>query len=139
MTTRYPFPHQRLDAYQRALELLADVDTAQRRIPRGYRPLADQLLRAATSVALNLGEAARRDAGERAKGPRSSRSESASRYGAGEKRACFSRARGECGEVAVAIEIAATLGFVPKPDAEQLLVLAGRVAAMLTRLIQRHQ
>ncbi len=120
MNPRHPFPHHRLDAYHRAVDLLTGVHTAQQRIPRGHRPLADQLVRAATSVALNLGEGA-------------------NRYGTGEKRACFSRARGECGEVAVAIEIAVALGFIPAADAAQLLELAGRVAAMLTRLIQRHQ
>ncbi len=120
MTTRHPFPHHRLDAYHRAAELLGLVDTAQKRIPRGYRQLADQLLRAATSIVLNLGEGA-------------------NLFGAGEKRAAFSRARGECGEVAVAIEVAAMLGFVPKTDELEMLELAGRVGAMLTRLIQRHR
>jgi four helix bundle protein len=82
--------------------------------------LADQLLRAATSVALNLGEGA-------------------NRYSVGEKRAAFSIARGECGEVAVAVEVGARLGLIPEADAARLLELAGRVAAMLTRLVQRNR
>jgi four helix bundle protein len=120
MTTRHGFAHHKLDAYHRSAELLGRVHTAQKRIPRGYRSLADQLLRAATSVVLNLGEGA-------------------NRYGVGEKRAAFSRARGECGEVAVAIEVATALGFIASADAEEMLELAGRVAAMLTRLIQRQR
>lgn len=117
--TKFPFPHHELDAYRLALDLLRGVHGAAPRIPRGHRQLADQLLRAATSVVLNLGEGA-------------------NRYSAGEKRASFSRARGECGEVAVAVEVAWTMGWLTEVEASKLLVLAGRVGAMLTRLIQRH-
>lgn len=121
MTTpaKFPFPHHKLDAYRRALELLRGAHAVAPRIPRGHRQLADQLLRAATSIVLNIGEGA-------------------NRYSAGEKRASFSRARGECGEVAVAIEVACALGWLPDVEATKLLALAGRVGAMLTRLIQRH-
>ena len=118
--TRFPFPHQRLDAYHAARELLGQVHAITGRIPRGHRSLADQLQRAATSVALNLGEGA-------------------NRLTSGEKRACFSRARGEAGEVAVAIDIAHMLRMVPEDEAAKAMALAGRVAAMLTGLIQRHR
>ena len=120
MTTLHPFPHHKLDAYHRALDLVCLADRLAAAIPRGHRSLADQLLRAATSVALNL-------------------SEGANRLTSGEKRACFSIDRGECGEAAAAAEIAAALRLVPASDAEQLVAMAGRVGAMLTGLIQRHR
>ena len=118
MSTRpeFPFPHHKLDAYRCALELLEGAHAVAARIPRGHRALADQLLRASTSVVLNIGEGA-------------------NRYTAGEKRASFSRARGECGEVAVAVEITRTLGWTPAAESARLL---HRVGAMPTRLVQRN-
>ena len=81
--------------------------------------MADQLLRATSSVVLNIGEGA-------------------NRYTPGQKRTSFSVARGECGELAVAIEVANTLGWFTDAEATELLELAARVGAMLTKLIQRH-
>lgn len=87
-------------------------------MPRGHSSLADQMGRASVSTVTNIAEGA-------------------NRLGTGEKRQKFSIARGEVGECAACIELAAALGFVPSPDALAAQVLAGRVAAMLTRLIQR--
>jgi hypothetical protein len=42
-------------------------------------------------------------------------------------------------ECAAATEVALTLNLVPRDEAQRVLVLAARVAAMLTRLIQRFQ
>ena len=63
--------------------------------------------------------------------------EGANRYTAGAKRQRYSEARSECGEVAAAAELLAVLGLAPRDECEALLALAGRVGAMLTRLIQR--
>ena len=52
------FDHEKLDAYQPAIELVALSDTSIERFPRGRAYLADQLQRAATSVALNIAEGA---------------------------------------------------------------------------------
>jgi hypothetical protein len=40
-------------------------------------------------------------------------------------------------KVAAALQLLVTLGLLPKQEAEEALSLAGRVGAMLKRLIQR--
>ena len=118
--SNYPFSHQGLDVYRVALEMAAAARTLADRVPRGYRSFADQLLRAAGQTVLLIGEGA-------------------NRYTVGQKRQRYTEARGECGEVAAAVELLATLRLAPKLEAEHIMHLAGRVAAMLTRLIQRHR
>lgn len=113
------FPHHRLDAYQFSLELAVQAKDLSDKVPRGYRTVADQLLRAGTSTVLLIAEGA-------------------DRYTAGHKRQRFMEARGECGEVAAAAELLVRLGLVPVQDALRLQAVAGRVAAMLTGLIKRH-
>ena len=112
------FPHHKLDAYHVSVEFAVAVRALIERMPRGNANLADQLARAAVSTVTNIAEGA-------------------NRLGTGEKRQKFSIDRGEVGEAAACIELAAALGLVPRPEAEAALVLAGRIAAMLTRLIQR--
>ena len=114
----YPFPHQRLDVYRVALQLAQQSKGLADRIPRGYRSFADQLIRAAGSTVLLIGEGA-------------------NRFSKGQKRQRYAEARGECGEVAAALDLLVALELVPRSDAQQALVLAGRVGAMLTRLLQR--
>ena len=118
--TQSTFTHHKLDAYRVALQMAKQAKLLSDRVPRGYRSFADQMLRAAGSTVLLIGEGA-------------------NRYTAGQKRQRYSEARGECGETAVAAELLATLGLLPQQDVEPLLASAGRVAAMLTRLIQRHR
>ena len=114
--TRYPFPHNRLEVFRVSLEMAVQAKVVADEIPRGHRSLADQLLRASSSVVLNIGEGANRTT-------------------AGAKRQRYSEARGEAGEVAANAQLLATLALVPSPRCDQLIDLAGRVAAMLTRLI----
>jgi four helix bundle protein len=116
----FPFPHHRLDAYHVSLQLAKATKQLTCRIPRGYRSLADQLKRAAAAVVLNL-------------------SEGANKISTGEKRQSFSRARGECGEVAAAAELSTVLELVPKSYSVEVMALACRVGAMLTGLIKRMQ
>ena len=52
------FDHERLDVYQRALQLLDLCDTLAAQMPAGRAHLRDQLDRAATSVVLNIAEGA---------------------------------------------------------------------------------
>jgi four helix bundle protein len=113
------FPHHRLDVYRLALDMARLAKQLADRVPRGYRSFADHLLRAAGQTVLLIGEGA-------------------NRYGAGQKRQRFTEARGECGETASAAELLSVLGLVPKDDAHQLMIIADRVGAMLTRLIKRH-
>ena len=112
------FPHHKLDAYRVALELAVAARGLVATMPRGHAGLADQLSRASVSVVMNIAEGANRS-------------------GTGEKRQKFSIARGEVGEVAAGIELASALGLVPGAETAAALELASRVAAMLTRLIQR--
>ena len=114
----FPFPHHRLKAYQYSLELAKSSKALAKRIPRGHRDLADHISRASSSVVLNL-------------------SEGANRFSPGDKRQCFRRAQGECGEVAAAAELAAVLELVRAQDAHACICIAGRVSAMLTGLIKR--
>jgi four helix bundle protein len=116
----YPFAHQRLDVHRVAIEMARSSRQLADRVPRGYRTFADQLLRAAGQTVLLIGEGA-------------------NRYTAGQKRQRYTEARGECGEVASAVELLATLRLAPQTEADEIMLLAGRVAAMLTRLIQRHR
>ena len=118
--TSYPFSHQRLDVYRVALEMARRSRELADRVPRGYRTFADQLLRSAGQTVLLIGEGA-------------------NRYTAGQKRQRYTEARGESGEVAAAVELLATLRLIAQAEANEVMHLAGRVAAMLTRLIQRHR
>ena len=116
----YPFGHQKLDVHRVALEMARRCRELADRVPRGYRTFADQLLRAAGQTVLLIGEGA-------------------NRYTAGQKRQRYTEARGESGEVASCVELLATLRLAPQDEANEIMHLAGRVAAMLTRLIQRHR
>ena len=87
-------------------------------IPRGHRSLADHLMRAATNTVLLLAEGA-------------------NRRGVGEKRQRFVESRGECGEAAAAADLAFVMDLAQLADVEEWKLLAGRVSAMLTRLIAR--
>lgn len=112
----YPFPHNRLDVFNVALKMASQAKGIADQIPRGHRSLADQLLRASASVVLNIGEGANRTT-------------------PGAKRQRYSEARGEAGEVAANAQLLTTLDLIPADTCKALIHLAGRVAAMLTRLI----
>ena len=115
---KYPFPHQRLDAHRVALELGVAAVRMSDRIPRGYRNLADQLKRAGSAVPALV-------------------TEGANRLGRGEKRQRFNEARAECGEVAGLVELLVALELVQCEEAAGIMHLAGREAAMLTKLVRR--
>ena len=117
-TVQFRFAHHQLDVYGVALEVVVAARRLSERIPRGHRTLADHLLRAASSTVLLIAEGAHRRS-------------------AGDKRQRYSIARGECGEVAAAVEVAAALGLVDTSETAEVLEKAGRVSAMLLRLEQR--
>lgn len=50
------FKHESLLVYQKALDYSVSAVQMSKRLTRGYYPLADQLLRASTSVPLNIAE-----------------------------------------------------------------------------------
>lgn len=112
------FPHEKLDAYRVALELAGLSTVIAEKIPRGHRSVADHLLRAASNTVLLIAEGA-------------------NRRGAGLKRQRFVESRGECAEVAAAADLLKVLNIGSTVDSHELKHLAGRVSAMLTRLIAR--
>lgn len=108
------FCHERLDAFDVALEALARGDAIGRQLPRGYGPLADQLCRALVHAYSAVAEAAARSGQDR--------------------RARFRTARGEAGEAAAALQALARLGLGEPAEVEAVIELLGRLCAMLTRL-----
>ncbi len=117
------FAHHRLDAFFVAKAALVAGDAIVKKLPRGYGPLAErasrypkgyQLRRALLGAYLQLVEAASREGNDR-------------KYR-------FRIARGECNEAAAAVEAVAALGLAPDAEAQPLLALLDRLAAMLARL-----
>lgn len=112
------FPHDKLAVYRLAVEVATEVKPVADAIPRGYRALADQMLRASMSTVLLIAEGA-------------------NRRGAGEKRHRYSMARGECGELAAALELTGAWGLGSAEALTTLRDKAARVGAMLTALERR--
>ena len=111
--TRSRLPHHRLVAYAVATELLRAVRAAEIRDPK----LRDQALRAAKSACLNTAEAA-------------------GRVSPADKARVYAIARGECGEAAAAVEIAALADDTTIEAAEAVIASADRLYALLTGLIR---
>ncbi|MDP3983771.1 MAG: four helix bundle protein [Acidimicrobiia bacterium] len=116
---RHGFAHHQLDVYHVSYEMLLRVQQLTEPIPRGYRNFADRLLRAAGATVALIGEGSYR-------------------FTKGQKRQRFSEARGEAGEVAVHAEALIGMKAIPAQPAEEVIELASRVCAMLTRLIKCH-
>ncbi len=108
------FAHHSLDVYAVAREALVLGEAVVRDLPRGHATLADQLRRALLSVLLNIAEAAGRTGADRL--------------------ARFRCARGEASEAAAALDVIEVLGLAPAESVKPVVVLLGRVYAMLTRL-----
>jgi four helix bundle protein len=107
-------PHHKLIAYQAAVELLLAVREANVRDAK----LRDEALRAAKSACLNCAEGA-------------------SRVTRPDKARAFAIARGEAGEAAAAVEIAALCGDTSREAAARCIARADRVIALLTPLVRR--
>ena len=101
-------------AYDRALEAVRLVRPLLERVKCAHRGLADQMVRAATSVVLNLGEGAQRR---------------------GADRAHFYRiAAGSAAEVRSALDAAEALGFVPRREIAAAWDRFDQVVAMLVAI-----
>ena len=100
-----------------SLEVIAALRPVVARVRRFDRSLADQLVRAASSVALNIAEAELSDPGNR--------------------RARFFTAAGSANEALVALRVAAAWGYVTASHAEPASVLLRRVVGMLWGLTRR--
>src|SRR5436853_5993936 len=114
MTNSQTLPHERLHAYQEARKLLACVREAS--ITDGK--LRDQALRAATSVCLNIAEAA-------------------GRAGSADKARVYAIARGENCEAGAALDIALAAATCREEPAGRGVVHARAVHALLSGLIRR--
>jgi four helix bundle protein len=106
-------PHHKLIAYDACLELLRAVVACDVRDPK----LRDEALRSAKSACLNTAEGA-------------------GRVTRADKARAFAIARGEAGEAAAAIEIAAICRDVPAPAALEVARRAERAIRLLTGLVR---
>ena len=107
---------QRLDVYQRAIEFLALVYDVVDALPRGHADRADQLTRAAESVARNIAEGA----------GRWSEADSANRY---------KIARGEAMECAASLDVMRLRKVITDAQYARGGQLLEGVVAMLTKMI----
>ncbi len=110
---RSPLPHHSLQVFHVARELLIGVRDAQIRDTK----LRDEATRAAKGTCLNIAEGA-------------------ARVTRADKARAYAIARGEAAEVGAAIEIAVLVGAASAEDEANIVTLASRVVAMLTRLIR---
>ena len=106
---------QRLDVYQRAVEFLALTADISIEVPRGNGALLDQLRRAATSVLLNIAEAA-------------------GRTGKADAARTYAIARGSAMECAAVLDVLLLLKVVDSQRHQPGIELLERVVAMLTKL-----
>lgn len=106
--------HTNSRIYRRALELVALVHSVADQLPRGYGFLADQLRRAAASVALNFAEGS----GKRSRADRQ-------RY--------FLTAKGSAYEVAAGLDVAHAFSAISPELHTCGLDLCDHLGAMLSR------
>jgi four helix bundle protein len=109
------FDHERLDVYQRALEVLDLCDAIVEQMPPGRAHLKDQLDRAATSIVLNIAEGA----GE---------------FSPDEKRRFYRIARRSATEAAAILQIVHRRGHADETRAQEARALLVRVVSMLVRM-----
>ncbi len=107
---------QRLDVYQRAIEVLALVYDIVADLPRGNADRADQLTRSAESVIRNIAEGA----------GRWSEADSANRY---------KIARGEAMECAASLDVLRLRGLVNEARYRRGIELLTAVVSMLTKMV----
>ena len=107
-------PHHKLVAYEVAVELLQAVTACELK----EAGLRQQALRSARSCCLNIAEAA-------------------GRWSLADRARIFQIARGECCELAAAVEVAGLSGEVVPERAAAVARLADRLYALLTGLVRR--
>jgi four helix bundle protein len=112
------FDHEKLDAFQVAIQWVILSERIVSKLPRGRGYLADQLQRASTSIPFNIAEGA----GE---------------YATQEKSRFYRIAKRSSTECASILEVCYQLQFVEEVlyrDARKLLL---RIVAMLTKLVKK--
>jgi len=106
---------QKLDVYKCAIEFLALAAQVSVDVPRGNAPILDQLKRAATSIPLNIAEAA-------------------GRTGQADAARTYAIARGSAMECAAVLDALLVLTVVEPETHQRGCELLERIVAMLTRL-----
>ena len=117
MDIKQKLDHERLDAYDIAVQLDCAVVSLTRRAGRGHAWLCDQATRASASVVLNLAEALGREGLDRARALRI--------------------ARGSALEVDAALKLLLHRGACGATERAQAKELTRRVVAMLTVMRNR--
>ena len=112
------FDHERLDVYVAAIEFVALADEVVEHLPRGRAYLADQLQRAATSVALNIAEGA----GE---------------FSSSEKGRFYRMAKRSATECAATLHVCQRLGLIEAARHQAGRELLLRIVAMLVQMVRR--
>ncbi|MCC7408517.1 MAG: four helix bundle protein [Phycisphaeraceae bacterium] len=117
-----PFMFENLEVYQKALDFIEQVTTLTESFPRGYGFLADQLNRAALSIATNLAEGN-------------------GRFTISDRKHFFTIARGSTQECVPLLEIARRRELINEDTVTQLRsqleVIARMLAGLITGLSKR--
>ena len=106
---------QKLDVYRCAIDFLACAFEVSTQAARGNGPILDQLKRAATSIPLNIAEAA-------------------GRTGSADAARCYGIARGSAMECAAIFDALSVLQVVDPDRHRRAIELLARIVAMLTKL-----
>jgi four helix bundle protein len=109
------FDHEKLDVYQAAIAFVVLIDEVVEHLPRGRAYLADQLLRAGTSVPLNIAEGA----GE---------------YSPNEKIRFYRMARRSATECASILDVCRHLQLIDETKYTKGRALLIRIVSMLTKM-----
>lgn len=109
------FDHEKLDVYQVSIDLVVLIDEIVEHLPSGRAYLADQFLRAGTSVVLNTAEGA----GE---------------YSSSEKNRFYRMARRSATECAGILDICQRLRLIEEARYKRGRELLLRIVAMLTKI-----
>jgi four helix bundle protein len=111
-----PFAFEKLQVYQKAITFADSICTITRGLPRGYFFLADQLSRAALSIAANIAEGN-------------------GRFTKADRRNFFGIARGSVQECVPLLELAARQKLLQPELHDQLKADLDEIARMLSGLI----
>lgn len=109
--------HERLDVYRLALDFLVFAHQVIETLPRGHSHLCDQLMRASTSIVLNLAEGA-------------------GKHSKADKRRYYLSARGSATESAALMDVLLCLGLLDEAGQRSGKEMLVRVVSMLIKLAQ---
>jgi four helix bundle protein len=111
------FDHEKLDVYKVAVEFVILSNEIAEQLPRGKAYLADQLLRASSSISLNVAEGAGEFAGN-------------------EKSRFYRMAKRSATECAAVLDLCSRLELVEEAKHSKGRELLLRIVAMLTKMAQ---